>query len=287
MSSNFKQKSGPKYFQKQPKKGPNKQLGQHWLKDRHILDDIAEAAEITDGDFVLEVGPGLGTLTSSLLRFAGSGEVLCVEFDPNLAQKLPNQFPGKNLKIVNEDFLNFNLDALPKNYKVAANVPYYITAKIIEKLLTSTNKPKVAALLVQKEVAQRLAAKDGELSILAISSQIFAEVSTGNIVNRSFFTPPPKVDSQVVIFHTRDKDLIELYNAEHNSSITEKQLFRIIKAGFMAKRKKIGTSLSANLVIDKSNILDTLNKANISSEIRAQDLTIDDWLKLTDVLNNS
>ena len=157
----------------------NKSLGQHWLKDRDILDQIAFDAEIKDGDYVLEVGPGLGTLTSSLLKAAGSGKVLSIEFDPELAKKLPAQFPGKNLEVLNQDFLQFDLNSLPKNYKVAANVPYYITSKIIEKLLTADNKPQVAALLVQKEVAQRLAAKPGDMSILAVAAQIYAEISLG------------------------------------------------------------------------------------------------------------
>ena len=142
----FNQKSGKK-FSKKAKNSKNlnlknnKSLGQHWLRDRNVLDGIAEEAEIKNGDFVLEIGPGLGTLTSSLLKFTGKdGEVLSIEFDENLAKKLPAQFPGKNLTVKNTDFLDFDLSKLPKNYKVAANVPYYITSKIVEKLLTIINQ---------------------------------------------------------------------------------------------------------------------------------------------------
>ena len=152
MAINFKQKSGAKKPKNRKKQGENsnlknnKSLGQHWLRDREILDAIAFSAEIEDGDFVLEIGPGLGTLTSSLLKFAGkNGRVLSVEFDAELARKLPAQFPGKNLEIINADFLDFDLSKLPKNYKVAANVPYYITSKIVEKMLTAENKPSVAS----------------------------------------------------------------------------------------------------------------------------------------------
>ncbi|MDO4871936.1 MAG: 16S rRNA (adenine(1518)-N(6)/adenine(1519)-N(6))-dimethyltransferase RsmA [bacterium] len=283
MASNFGQKSQKKFSKKAKSnsKGPNKSLGQHWLRDRDILDQIAREAEIENGDFVLEIGPGLGTLTSSLLKFAGkNGEVLSVEFDENLASKLPAQFPGKNLTVRNVDFLEFDLSKLPKNYKVAANVPYYITSKIVEKLLTSQDKPSVAALLVQKEVAERICAEQGEMSILAIAAQIYAHAELGQIVPREFFTPPPKVDSQVVILRTRELNLLEEFNRAQNTEISENQLFRIIKAGFGAKRKKISKSLSANLAISKEQTAELLASCEISPDLRAQDLSISNWLNL-------
>lgn len=282
----FSQKSGSKKEKKSENSNlkNNKSLGQHWLRDREILDAIAFSAEIEDGDFVLEIGPGLGTLTSSLLKFAGkNGRVLSVEFDENLAKKLPAQFPGKNLEIINADFLDFDLSKLPKNYKVAANVPYYITSKIVEKLLTSENKPSVAALLVQKEVAERMAAKAGELSILAIASQIYAEVSLDILVPREFFTPPPKVDSQVVVLKSREHNLIEIFNSKNSCEISEREFFRIIKAGFAAKRKKIAKSLSANLAISKERTAEILEKCEISPDLRAQDLEINEWLKIAKI----
>ena len=285
----FNQKSGVKKSKKSENSNlkNNKSLGQHWLRDREILDTIAFSAEIKDGDFVLEIGPGLGTLTSSLLKFAGkNGRVLSVEFDENLAKKLPAQFPGKNLEIINADFLDFDLSKLPKNYKVAANVPYYITSKIVEKLLTSENKPSVAALLVQKEVAERMAAKAGELSILAIASQIYAEVSLDILVPREFFTPPPKVDSQVVVLKSCEHNLIEIFNSKNNCEVSEREFFRIIKAGFAAKRKKIAKSLSANLAISKERTAEILEKCEISPDLRAQDLNIEDWLKISKVFFN-
>ena len=285
----FNQKSGSKKVKKSENSNlkNNKSLGQHWLRDREILDAIAFSAEIEDGDFVLEIGPGLGTLTSSLLKFAGkNGRVLSVEFDENLAKKLPAQFPGKNLEIINADFLDFDLSELPKNYKVAANVPYYITSKIVEKLLTSENKPSVAALLVQKEVAERMAAKAGELSILAIASQIYAEVSLDILVPREFFTPPPKVDSQVVVLKSREHNMIEIFNSKNNCEVSEREFFRIIKAGFAAKRKKIAKSLSANLAISKEQTAEILEKCKISPDLRAQDLNIEEWLKISKAFFN-
>lgn len=263
-------------------KGPNKSLGQHWLRDREILNQIAIEAEINEGDFVLEIGPGLGTLTSSLLRATGkSGKVLAVEFDPNLAKNLPGQFPGKNLTVINTDFLDFDLNQLPKKYKVAANVPYYITSKIVEKLLTSDNKPSTAALLVQKEVAERICAKSGDLSILSIASQVYADCELGQFVSRELFTPPPKVDSQVVILKILEKNKLESFNEKNNLKISEKQFFRVVKAGFAARRKKISKALSANLAISKDQTIRILSQANVSPDIRAQDISIEEWLEIT------
>ena len=250
--------------------GPKKSLGQHWLKDPEILADIAEAAELTGDDVVLEIGPGLGTLTSRLLARANS--VTAVEFDADLARKLPGQFPGKKLTVVNQDILQFDLNQLPKNYKVVANVPYYITSKIVEKLMTAENKPSIAVLLVQKEVAERIAAEAGNMSILSVSVQIFAEAEVDIEVPRQFFTPPPKVDSQVVVLRTRDDPLI--------TPEDQRDFFRIVKAGFSAKRKKLRSSLSGGLGIDKSVAEELLKNAGISPDARAEDLAIEDWKRL-------
>ena len=250
--------------------GPKKSLGQHWLKDPEILADIAEAAELTSDDVVLEIGPGLGTLTSRLLARANS--VTAVEFDADLARKLPGQFPGKKLTVINQDILQFDLNQLPKNYKVVANVPYYITSKIVEKLMTAENKPSIAVLLVQKEVAERIAAEAGNMSVLSVSVQIFSEAELDIEVPRRFFTPPPKVDSQVVVLKTRNNPLI--------TPEDQRDFFRIVKAGFSAKRKKLRSSLSGGLGIDKGVAEELLKNAGISPDARAEDLAIEDWKRL-------
>ena len=223
-------------------RGPKKELGQHWLRDPEILAEIAEAAELDEDDVVLEIGPGLGTLTSRLL--ARAQRVVAVEFDADLARKLPGQFPGKNLDVINEDILQFNLNQLPKGYKVVANVPYYITSKIVEKLMTAENKPSLAVLLVQKEVARRIAAEPGEMSILAVSAQ-------------------------VVVLMTRDEPLV--------ANEDQKDFFRVVKAGFSAKRKKLRSSLSGGLGVSKDTAEQLLKTAGISPDARAEDLAIDDW----------
>jgi len=257
--------------------GPKKSLGQHWLKDRDVLNDIADEADITADDTVLEIGPGLGTLTSELLRRAH--KVVAVELDRDLARKLPGQFPGKALEVFNQDILSFDLRALPENYVVVANVPYYITSKIVKLLTTAPNKPRTIVLLIQKEVAVRMAAEAGDMSILAVSSQIYARVRLGAIVPAELFTPPPKVDSQVVILEMRDTPLV----SEEN----EKLFFRVVKAGFSAKRKKLRTSIASGLHISKPEGEELLKQAGISPESRAQDLSLDDWARLSEVAASS
>lgn len=250
---------------------PNKSLGQHWLHDPIVLAAIADEADLTPDDTVLEIGPGLGTLTSELLRRAG--RVVAVEFDRDLARKLPGQFPGKNLEVINQDILLLDLDTLPRGYVVVANVPYYITSKIVQKLMTAANKPRRAVLLVQKEVAQRIAARPGDMSILAISAQVYAEATLGIEVPREFFTPPPEVDSQVIVLETRPAPLVT-----HDD---EKTFFRLVKAGFSAKRKKLRSSLAGGLATAKSDVEALLEATGISPDARAEDLSLEDWQRLT------
>jgi 16S rRNA (adenine1518-N6/adenine1519-N6)-dimethyltransferase len=251
-----------------------KELGQHWLTNRLVLAEIAAAADIEPTDSVLEIGPGLGTLTSELLSRAA--QVTAVEFDRDLAAKLPGQFPGTNLTVVNDDILTFDLSQLPKGYVVVANVPYYITSKIVKKLMTTDNKPRISVLLVQKEVAERIAAQPGDMSILAIAAQVYAETNLDVVIGREFFTPPPKVDSQVVILRTRVTPLVAIQD--------EKDFFRVVKAGFSAKRKKLRSSLSGGLSISKSETESLLAKAGVSADARAQDLSIPQWLSILDAI---
>lgn len=253
---------------------PKKELGQHWLHDRDILGQIADAAKLTSSDTVLEIGPGLGTLTSELLRRAD--KVVAVEFDGELAKKLPGQFPGKNLEVIQEDILTFDLTSLPPSYKVAANIPYYITSKIVQLLMTAKNKPSIAVLLTQKEVAERLAAGPGEMSMLAVSAQVYAEVSLGPVVPAELFTPPPQVDSQVVILNTRSKPLV--------SEAAEKIFFRVVKAGFSAKRKKLRSSIAGGMQISKAEAEAWLEAAGASPDARGEDLAVADWLRLAEVI---
>lgn len=250
--------------------GPNKSLGQHWLKDRLILEAIADCIEITKSDTVLEIGPGLGTLTSVLLDRAE--QVVAVEFDAELARKLPGQFPGKKLTVHNADILSFDLRQLPAGYKVVANVPYYITSKIVSTLSEATTPPSEVALLVQKEVAERIAAAEGEMSILSVATQVYWDVELGPIVGAEWFTPPPKVDSRVVVLKRRAEPLV--------SAADQKAFFRVVKAGFSERRKRLRSALSGGLGISKTDVDVLLADVKLSPEARAQELAVSDWMRL-------
>jgi 16S rRNA (adenine1518-N6/adenine1519-N6)-dimethyltransferase len=249
---------------------PNKNLGQHWLHDQVTLEGICDAAEISLNDIVLEIGPGLGTLTAELTKRAR--QVIAVEFDKTLATQLPSRVKAPNLKVVQADILSFDLSILPAGYKVVANVPYYITSKIVQLLMTAKNQPERAVLLVQKEVAERLAAQPGNMSILGVSVQLFAEVILADEVPAYLFTPPPKIDSQVVVLKTRAHPLF--------TDINEKVFFKIVRAGFSAKRKKLRSSLAGGLGVEKTEAEQFLKTAGIDPNERAEDISLEKWAAL-------
>lgn len=247
-----------------------KSLGQHWLKDPDVLNTIADSADLTENDTVLEIGPGLGTLTSALLRRAG--RVIAVEYDEDLARKLPKQFPGKNLAVIQGDFLNFDLEIMPKGYKVVANLPYYITQKIVEKLLLASNQPMSMTLLVQREVAEKLTARTGKLTAVAVKLQLTYDVRLHTRVPKEQFIPPPKVDSQVV--------LCTKHHVSKYEYLDIKRLFKIIDAGFSAPRKKIRTALAGGLGIPKATVEKICQAASVAADLRAEAVEVEQWLDI-------
>lgn len=254
----------------------NKNLGQHFLFDAEILQEIAAPAQIEKDDFVLEIGPGLGTLTEILAPKAQ--KVIAVEFDKNLAQKLQNKFSkNEKVEIISQDFLHFDLEKLPKNYKIVANIPYNITGKIVEKIVASANLPRAAVLLVQKEVAERIAARPGKMSILAVATQLKMDVELGVIVAPEKFSPPPKVMSQTVILRALKTPRFGVNNSRN---FDEKSFLRAVKAGFSERRKKLRSSLAGGLNLEKSQVQEILRAAQISPEKRAQELSLDDWYRV-------
>jgi len=257
---------------------PKKSLGQHWLHDEATLDAIADAAAVQSGDNVLEVGPGLGTLTKRLLTRGAA--VTAVEFDPTLAEKLPVALAGVaggSLSVVHEDILQFDLTQLEPGYKVVANIPYYLTSNLIRVLCESTNPFSQAAILIQKEVAERAAAKPGQMSLLSVSAQYYCDVSLGVVVPAELFTPPPKVDSQVLVLKYRDEPLFE--------DVDTKQFFHIVRAGFSQKRKTLANALSGGLAIGKDQARELCEAADIPPNQRAQALSLDDWYALYEVVH--
>lgn len=249
---------------------PKKSLGQHWLNDRLALEAIAEMAEIKTSDTVLEIGPGLGNLTHYLVKQAA--HVVAVEFDETLAATLPQKVSAANLTVIQADILKFDLNQLPASYKVVANIPYYLTSNLLRILSESNNPPHLMVLLVQKEVAERICAAPGQMSVLAVSVQLYYNCELGLVVPADKFDPPPKVDSQAVILRYRAKPLFH--------DLDTQKFFSLVKAGFAGRRKKLRGSLAAGLHLTKGQADELLKKAGIDPNLRAQNLSLDDWHKI-------
>ncbi len=245
-----------------------KSLGQHWLHDEKILESIVDAAEISQSETVLEIGPGTGTLTKKLL---GRGaKVIAVEKDEKLAAGLAKH---KNLQVATGDILTFDLGQLPIGYKVVANIPYYLTSNLLRILSESSNPPELMVLLVQKEVAERICARPGQMSLLAISVQLYYEPTLDRVVPAKLFTPPPKVDSRLVILKRHEKTLF--------TDLDSQIFFQLTKAGFSERRKKLRSSLAGGLNISKDQADNLLKKAGISPDTRAQELSLQQWYELS------
>jgi 16S rRNA (adenine1518-N6/adenine1519-N6)-dimethyltransferase len=248
-----------------------KSLGQHWLNDSAILQSIVDSANITAGDNVLEIGPGHGTLTEKL---ASTGaDITALEFDQDLIGLLKVKFSNTSqVKILEGDIRTFNFSSLPAGYKIVANIPYYLTSHLIRSISETSNPPSLAVLLIQKEVAERLCAIPGQMSILGLTAQYYFDCKPSILVPAKFFTPPPKVDSQVVQLFRKK----ELKFPKHD----EQEFFRLIKAGFSEKRKTLRNSLSGGLGISKDSAVEMLKNAGLDPGSRAQALSMDNWYKL-------
>lgn len=229
----------------------------------------------------IEIGPGLGTLTSSLLK--KFERVLAIEFDKKLAKNLPKSFPGKKLSVINQDFLQFDLEKIEEPYVVAGNIPYYITSPIIEKLLKAKNKPLKIVLLMQKEVAEKILETDGKHSFLSLNIKNLAEAEAGPVtlfwengepklsyvVTKDYFAPPPKVDSAVVVLRPRAKSLVDA------------ETMKMIRLGFLKPRKKLVSNLGG-----KKNLEKIFAELKIDLNARAADLDLLDWQSLTEKIRS-
>ena len=261
-----------------------KSLGQHWLTDEATLKTICDSAGLGRDDTVLEIGPGLGNLTRHLVKRVK--RVTAVELDESLAAELPKTVTAPNLEVLQADILKFDVTRLPADYKVVANIPYYLTSNLLRILSESPNPPATMALLLQREVAERICASPGQMSILAVSVQLFYECQLGRVVPARLFRPPPKVDSQVVLLKRRSKPLfpdIDKANATRINPVARDKFFRIVKAGFSGKRKKLRSSLAGALNISKEQADELLERAGIDGNLRAQELSLEQWHRLTRV----
>lgn len=253
---------------------PNKSLGQNFLIDSTHLHRVADAGQITQQDTVLEVGAGIGSLTRLLGNQAK--EVLAIELDPNLIPILRNVTSSyQNIQIIQGDILKLDLEALlpATGYLVIANIPYYITSNLIRHLLETKERPSRIVLTIQKEVAERICAQPGDLSLLGLSVQVYGQPQILSRVPAGAFFPVPKVDSAIV--H------IKLFSSP---VIPDEQLnvfFQLAKAGFSQKRKTLKNSLSAGLRQDRTTIEKLLLEANIEPRRRAETLSLDEWKSIT------
>jgi 16S rRNA (adenine1518-N6/adenine1519-N6)-dimethyltransferase len=255
---------------------PKQSLGQNFLFDDNILARIVQAAEVGPDDAVLEIGAGAGALTHHLARAAG--RVVAVELDDRLIPVLQAQMARYgNVTVVHGDILELSPDDWfgAAAYKVVANVPYYITGAILKHLLSGSGKPAVMVMTVQKEVAQRVTAGPGEMSLLAVSVQFYGQPRTVGDIKAGAFWPRPDVDSAIL--------RIDLYAEPLLPLAQEEAFFRVVKAGFAQKRKQLQKNLRV-LGLQRDEIDAALERAGIEGTRRAETLGVEEWVRLYQVL---
>jgi 16S rRNA (adenine1518-N6/adenine1519-N6)-dimethyltransferase len=251
----------------------DKSLGQNFLQDPSALKRIALAAEIQEDDCVLEIGPGLGSLTRYLA--VSAREVIAVELDPDMLAPLQAVLtPYQNVRVIHGDILKSRVSEIitEPDYLVVANIPYYITSAVIRHLLEADVKPRRIVLTIQKEVAERIRAAPGDLSLLALSVQVYGKPAISAVIPAAAFHPAPKVDSAIL--------RVDIYNEPLIPVELLKGFFKLIKAGFAQKRKTLRNSLSAGLHIPTKEAESLLTNAGIDFMRRAETLSIDEWRKL-------
>jgi 16S rRNA (adenine1518-N6/adenine1519-N6)-dimethyltransferase len=261
-------------FDFQPRKG----LGQNFLVSEGTLRRIVATADLKPGDVVLEVGPGLGTLTRLLAQQAE--RVIAVELDQRLVEILSQiltDFP--NVEIVQGDILEMEpggpggLSELSTGYKVVANLPYYITSAVLRHLLTAKAKPQWIVVTVQREIAQRMIADPGQMSLLSVSVQFYGRPRIVARIPAGAFYPVPKVNSAVV--------RIDLYESPPVAIADVDRFFEVVRAGFGHKRKQLRNALAQGLSLPVSTVVEALRHAGIDEKRRAQTLSLEEWARVT------
>lgn len=265
----------------------NKKLGQNFLIDDNAIDAIVNSSKISKEDLVIEIGPGLGTLTKPLLESAG--KVICIELDTRMIEILEDRFKlYDNFELINNDVLKVDLNKLIsenkketiKHAKVVANLPYYITTPIIMKLLEERLDIESITVMIQKEVADRLVAKPGEVNTGAITYAINYYTKPSRIyeVDKTSFIPAPEVNSTIIKLDVLKTPSVKVEN--------EELMFKIIKSAFMQKRKTLLNSLTnSNLFGNKDEIEKILQEFNIDLKIRGEKLTLAEYAQIADYLN--
>lgn len=250
-----------------------KQFGQHFLTSASALEKIVAAGAVCNRDSVLEIGPGRGVLTEKLLHTGAT--VLAIEKDrdliPLLAEKFSTYIENGSFELIEQDILDFDPKSIPSAYKLIANIPYYITGLILEKFLSASHQPTRAVLLVQKEVADRIIARDGKESILSISVKVYGEPKIIATVPAGAFTPAPTVSSAILLIENISKNFFE--------SIDERVFFSVLQATFGKKRKQLAGTLG-HITKNKDECIHILQTLGIQPHIRPEDLSIEQWKQI-------
>ncbi len=258
-----------------------KKLGQHFLVDAEALSAVASAAGLKADDVVIEVGPGLGVLTGELVKQAGG--VIAVELDDRLADILKKKLAAvANFTVINRDILKVKpqellaepvavkvLEGKPLSYKVVANLPYYITSAVLRYFLEAHPQPSVIVVMVQKEVAEAVAAEQGKMSLLSVSVQFYGKPEIVRIVPSASFYPPPEVDSAILKIEIYDKPRLDIEDIDG--------FFNLVRAGFTASRKQLPNSLAQGLKCTKEEAVAILEEAEIDLKRRAETLSLEEW----------
>lgn len=264
---------------------PNKSLGQNFLINSEVVENIVQSSDITKDDMVIEIGPGLGVLTKYLLEKAK--KVVCIELDTKMVKILQDRFSEHdNIEIINTDVLKINLnEIIEKNkgeirkVKVVANLPYYITTPIIMKLIEDRLDIESITVMIQKEVADRLIEIPGGKNTGAITYTVYYYCTSKKImeVPNTSFIPEPEVTSEIIKMDLRDKPVVDVENPQI--------MFRIIKSAFMQRRKTLLNALTnTNVFINKEQGINTLKELNLKENVRAEELTIQDFSNITKIV---
>ncbi len=243
-----------------------KSFGQNFLIDDEALDNIVNAAELKEDDRVIEVGPGTGVLTEQLIEKVA--HVTAVEFDEDMVNVVSDRFSEKeNFEVVHSDILEYEIQE-KGDYKVVANIPYYITSPLLKHFLQAENKPTVMVVLVQKEVAEKVCGITGK-SLITVETQLFGAPEIIAEVPAESFYPAPKVDSAILKINVHEKPLVDAADM--------KEFLKLVKVGYGQKRKKLAGNLAALYRMEKNEMKVILSSVNINPDARAEELSIDDW----------
>ena len=256
-----------------------KSLGQHFLVDREVLANVVTAAELAPDDVVIEVGPGLGVLTEELAGKAG--RIVAVELDDRLSDILRQRLASvDNVTVVNGDILELEPSALvgdkSAEYKVVANLPYYITSAVIRHFLEASLKPRLMVVMVQREVVEAIVAEPGRMSLLSVSVQFYGRPEIAGYASAGCFYPQPEVDSAIL--------KVDVYPQPPVAVDDIDGFFRLVRAGFAASRKQIVNSLALGLGMPKDEAVLLLEAAGIMCQRRAETLALEEWQRLWQVL---